>query len=206
MPSRVTHDAKCGTIWLDRVQVVERNYAVQDAGFFCTGRRVLGDWEPMKVVRIVFQIIVGMVFGIAAGLALSPLSAAISDGKGTVGFFVVFFVVTLLAAFAPTIRRAFGRGFLLLGAAIFALPVSTFILSGVVSHEMVSGAADADKGYAATGSVIAGGLMTSIAGLFGFVLGSISLIVGLVLSLGGRREVVIVERPQTQSAESTLRR
>lgn len=160
----------------------------------------------MKVVRIIFQIIVGVVFGIAAGLALSPLFAAISDGKGTAGFFVVFFVVTLLAAFAPTVRRAFGRGFLLLGAAIFALPVSTFILSGVVSHDMVSGAAEADKGYAAAGSMIAGGLMTSIAGLFGFVLGSISLIVGLILSLGGRREVVIVERPQTQRAEPTLRR
>ena len=52
----------------------------------------------MKVVRIIFQIIVGVVFGIAAGLALSPLFAAISDGKGTAGFFVVFFVVTLLAA------------------------------------------------------------------------------------------------------------
>lgn len=160
----------------------------------------------MKILRIIFQIIIGVVFAIAAGLALSPLFAAFHDGKGTAGFYVVFFVVTLLAAFAPTVRRAFGRGFLLLGAAIFALPVSTFILSGVVSHEMVTGAADADKGYAAAGSMIAGGLMTSIAGLFGFVLGSISLIVGLILSLGGRREVVIVERTQTQRNDPTLSR
>lgn len=160
----------------------------------------------MKILRIIFQIIVGIVFGIAAGLALSPLFAAISDGTGTAGFFIVFIVAILLGAFAPTVRRAFGRGFLILGAAIFALPVSTLLLSGVVSHEMITGAAEADKGYAAAGSVIAGGLMTSIAGLFGFVLGSISLIVGLILSLGGRREVVVVERPQAPRAEPTLRR
>lgn len=160
----------------------------------------------MKIARIIFQIIVGIVFGIAAGLALSPLFAAIADGKGPAGFFVVFILAILLAAFAPTVRRAFGRGFLILGAAVFALPLSTFILSGVVSHEMVTGAAEGDKAYAAAGSVIAGGLMTSIAGLFGFVLGSISLIIGLILSLGGRREVVIVERHQAQRIESTLRR
>lgn len=55
----------------------------------------------MKILRITFQIIVGIVFGIAAGVALSPLFAAISDGRGTAGFFVVFIVAILLAAFAP---------------------------------------------------------------------------------------------------------
>lgn len=70
---------------------------------------------------------------------------------------------------------------------------------------MVAGAAEADKGYAAAGSVIAGGLMTSIAGLFGFVLGSIGLLLGLILSLGGRREVIIVERPPAERADPTFR-
>lgn len=159
----------------------------------------------MKVIRIIFKIIVGVFFGIAAGIALSPLFAAITHSKGTAGFFLMMFVTTLLAGLAPTVRRAFGRGFLLLGASIFALPLSTFILSGVVSHEMISGAAEADKGYAAAGSMIAGGLMTGIAGLLGFVLGSICLIFGLILSLGGRREVVIVEHPHAAGAQPTTR-
>lgn len=148
----------------------------------------------MSIIRIFFQFIVGLVFGMASGLALSPLFASITDGKGVTGFFVAAFGIAVLVAFAPTVRRAFGRGFLMLGAAVFVLPLSTLILSGVVSHDIVSEAASSDQGVAAAGSVIAGGIMTGIAGFFGFVLGLISLIIGLVLSLGGRREVVIVER------------
>jgi hypothetical protein len=148
----------------------------------------------MRVIRFFFQFILGLVFGMACGIALAPLFASISDGKGVAGFYVVALGVAILVAFAPTARRAFGRGFLLLGVAVFLLPLSTLILSGVVSHDVVSGSEGSDRGMAAAGSFIAGGIMTGIAGIFGFILGFVFLVIGLVLALGGRREVVVVER------------
>jgi Ca2+/H+ antiporter len=48
--------------------------------------------------------------------------------------------------------------------------------------------------------------MTGAAAFIGFFLGAILLIIGLVLVLGGRREVVIVERftPAPSRSEPTL--
>ena len=55
---------------------------------------------------------------------------------------------------------------------------------------------DDDVEYAATvaGAAIGGTAVALVSGFFGFFLGTVTFILGLVLSLGGRREVVIVER------------
>lgn len=148
----------------------------------------------MTVVRIIFQIIVGLVFGLATMMALSPLLAAFPEPAGPIAMFASLGAVLLLAAFAPAIRRAFGRGFLCLGAAVFMLPFSALILGVVSGSEMIAQTAEADRGAAALGATLGTGLITGAAGFIGFIFGSILLIVGLILSLGGRREVVIVER------------
>jgi hypothetical protein len=158
----------------------------------------------MKFLRILFQVILGAVFGAASAASLSPLLASFAPKAGTIGTFLVFGVVTLMVAIAPSIRRAFGRSFLFLGAAVFLLPLSTMVLSGVTLNETVDAAAEADKGYAAVGGVMAGGLMTAFAGFVGFILGSIFLLVGLILSLGGRREVIVVEQKSSTRREPTL--
>jgi hypothetical protein len=152
----------------------------------------------MTVIRVIFQIVLGVLFGLGAALALVPLFAAISpDGGSNALIFVVIGVVTLLMAFAPTFRRALGRGFLSVGFCVFALPLSALVLSGAAGNEVIGAAADTDKAAAAVGSAIAGGAITGLAGLVGFVLGSVLLLVGLVLSLGGRREVVVVEKTES---------
>lgn len=158
----------------------------------------------MKFLRILFQVLLGAVFGAASAASLSPLLASFAPKAGTIGTFVVFGVVTLLVAIAPSIRRAFGRSFLFLGAAVFLLPLSTMVLSGVTLNETVNAASEADKGYAAVGGVMAGGIMTAFAGFVGFILGSIFLLVGLILSLGGRREVIVVEQKSSTRREPTL--
>jgi hypothetical protein len=152
----------------------------------------------MSFLRYVFQVIVGVVFGAASIVVLSPLLAVFSneEGDAPIPSTIAFAAVLLLIAFAPTIRRAFGRGFLCLGSAFFALPLSTMVLSGVVAAETVGMAADTDKAMAGLGAGIAGGLMTGVAGFIGFFLGSILLLVGLVLSLGGRREVIVITPAQ----------
>jgi hypothetical protein len=123
---------------------------------------------PVSIFQIVFKIIVGLIFGTASIVALSRLLAAVVGDK-PIGTAVVMGLVVLLVAFSPNVRRAFGRGFLCLGAAVFALPLSTMILSGVVPSESISIAAEADKTMARFGGVVAGGLITGVAGFIGFL-------------------------------------
>jgi hypothetical protein len=145
----------------------------------------------MKFVRYFFQVIIGVLFGALAALALSPFFASFAEGSGVPYLILAAVIIAVIIALASNIRRCFGRSFLFLGAAIFALPLSTLVLSGAAMNETVSAAAEADKGFAVAGGVLAGGLLTGAAAFVGFFAGSIFLIAGLIMSLGGRREVVI---------------
>jgi len=89
----------------------------------------------------------------------------------------------------------------MLGASVFALPLSMMLLAGRVSGDMVSNADQTNKAAAAIGSGIAGVMMTGVASFIGFFFGPILLIIGLVLALGGRREVVVVQQPATGRTE-----
>lgn len=153
----------------------------------------------MGIVKAVFRIIIGAVLGIGSAAALSPAFAAVmgtAPGSSTpIVIYAVVLIGALLGLFAPTIRRAFGRGFLFLGVSVFALPLSTILLSGRVSSDMMTNVAADERAMTAVGSGLAGVVLTGAAGFIGFFLGTIFLILGLVLSLGGRREVVVVERP-----------
>lgn len=150
----------------------------------------------MKIARIIFSVVIGVIFGIGSGLALIPATAAFNSGADTTSSTVLTFVViaigALLGLFAPTIRRAFGRGFLLLGTAIFALPLSVLLLSGRVASDMV--ASSDNQAATAIGAGIAGTLMTGASAFIGFFLGAIFIVIGLVLALGGRREVIIARQ------------
>jgi hypothetical protein len=165
----------------------------------------LNDGEAkMEFLRYAFQSVIGLIFGFLSSAALSPLSASLG-GDGGAGFaYGVMGLVAVFVGVAPSFRRAFGRSFLLLGACVFVLPLSTFVLSGVVFNETLANSSDLDSGAAAVGGVLAGGLMTAAAGFVGFVLGSVLLLLGLILSLGGRREVVVVERQAAARKEPTL--
>ena len=147
----------------------------------------------MSIVSAVFRVLAGVIFGAGSGLALSPFLASFQDGDGAWGVLLMVGIGALLGGFAPTVRRAFGRGFLLLGACVFLLPISTLVLSGVAFSEVMAGTDEASQGVAAVGAGIAGGLMTGFAGFIGFVMGSVLLLIGLVLSLGGRREMIVIE-------------
>ena len=159
----------------------------------------------MGAVRAIFRIIIGLVFGLLSGMALIPALAAFSDGQGNTAWivFVVAAIGAALGFFAPTIRRAFGRGFLILGASVFALPLSVMLLSGRVANDMMS--ETTASGATAIGAGLAGTMMTGVAGFIGFFFGAILLIVGLVLSLGGRREVYVMDRPAPAGGRSDPR-
>lgn len=150
----------------------------------------------MSVLKAIFRIIVGVIFGVGSALALSPAFAAFATDEGTSGPIIMIVLIVLCVAlcfFAPSIRRAFGRGFLLLGASVFALPISAFLLSGRAASDVVNSAEVGSEGMAVVGAGLAGVAVTGIATFVGLILGSILLLTGLILSLGGRREIIIVE-------------
>ena len=111
---------------------------------------------------------------------------------------LIVVLTALLVAMAPTARRAFGRGFLVLGAAVFVLPLSALMLSGAAFNATIT---EDSSGAEALGAGIAGGLITGAASFFGFILGSVLLIAGLILALGGRREVVVHQPSSTADAK-----
>ena len=150
----------------------------------------------MAIIKSSFRILVGILFGIGSAIALTPAFAAFTTEQDTITPIVIMSFVLLcgvLCFFAPTIRRAFGRGFLVLGASVFALPISAFLLSGLAASEVVSTAEEGSEAFAAVGAGLAGIAVTGVATFIGVIIGTILLLIGLILSLGGRREVIIIE-------------
>ncbi|MFD2173974.1 hypothetical protein [Rhodobacter lacus] len=149
------------------------------------------------MVSGIFRFIIGLAFGLACILVLSPAVAAFQSEQSSFAVSATIIVVLLVCAlvtFAPNIRRAFGRSFLALGACFIFLPVSAMLLSGRATNEVVTQASANDQAAAMIGSGLAGIAVTGFATFFGLILGAICVITGMVLVLGGRREVVIVER------------
>lgn len=150
----------------------------------------------MHIIKTIFNTIIGFLFGLGSTLALTPAFAAFAGtgekSEPSALIWIVALAGAALGFFAPTIRRAFGRGFLLLGVCIFVLPLSTMLLSGRVTSDMV--AASDSQAATAVGAGIAGVLMTGASAFIGFFLGSVFLLIGLVLALGGRRQVIVVKQ------------
>lgn len=150
----------------------------------------------MAIIKASFRILIGVLFGIGSAIALTPAFAAFTTNQDTITPIIMMSVVLLcgvLCFFAPTIRRAFGRGFLVLGASVFALPISVFLLSSRAASEVVNTAEEGSEAFAAVGAGLAGIAVTGLATFIGVIIGAILLLIGLILSLGGRREVIIIE-------------
>jgi len=175
----------------------------------------------MAIMRWVVKIIVAAAFGGLFVAVLTPGFAAFLDtGDGAQNLetgramLVAFGLAAVLIVFAPTIRRAFGRGFVLCGMAFVFLPLAALMLGGRVSMDVieaasVTGLSDEEQTAAAVGSGLAAGVTTLAAGAVGFVMGTIFLVAGLVLGFGGRREVIVIDRERavpSHRQEPPLRR
>ena len=151
----------------------------------------------MKILGGLVRLIVGVAFGVLAALALMPLSASFYTGgdPGAGGVPLIAGAILVCAAlcfFAPTLRRAFGRGFLLAGVSFAALPISMMFLTGKIAKDMVGNADAGDQVTTAIGAGLGGAAVTGLATFVGLIVGGILIIIGLVLALGGRREVIVV--------------
>lgn len=156
-------------------------------------------------MRFVGKLIAALLFSLLCTLALSPLAAGVtSEANAQTGALILggtFIVALVVILFAPTVRRSWGRGFLLSGACFFFLPLSSIVLGGrafgeVMAQDSVRAGSSAEQAASAIGAGIGAGLFAGMASILGLVVGTILLLFGLVLSLGGRREVIVVQRPQ----------
>ena len=153
----------------------------------------------MKIIRLIFKFILGIIFASLSWIALSPFFASLAASGSQETFeiftYVISLIVIVFVTLGSSVRRSFGRGFLLTGICFFLLPISTTFLSVEAAGEVINNVSDGDQIDAATvaGAALGGGLVVLIGGFFGFFLGTIFLIVGLIFLLGGRKEVIIVE-------------
>jgi len=153
-----------------------------------------------NIAAFLIKAIVAGIFSVACAAALTPAFAAFVNDDPNLSSAPVYalwfaiLTIFLIVLLAPTVRRSLGRGFLILGASLFLLPLSALLLGGSVTLQAASAAGTSDDAAitASMGAAMTGGI-AFLGGLFGFFVGSIALIFGLVLSLGGRREVVVVE-------------
>lgn len=138
----------------------------------------------MIIAKAAFRILIGF-FGAAAATALTPPFMAFTSAEDTVIPLVMISLVLLggvLCLFAPSIRRAFGRGFLALSASVFALPISPFLLSGRTASEVVGAAEAGSEGFAAVEAGLAGIAVTGVAAFFGLNVVTILLLISLLLA------------------------
>lgn len=129
------------------------------------------------------KLIAGVLMGIVAAVLATTvfgLGAGGGESGGRTGLWAALaaFVLVLVLAFtAQRGRYAWGRGMLLCGLLCFALPLAGLLFSGIVGGQSIATAkSGAEQAGAALGTVMAGGLLTFVSGVFGFFLGIIFLI------------------------------
>ena len=127
--------------------------------------------------KIFAALLGGFVISILGSMVVG-LSVGAGEEGGSIGgisffvFYVYSFVISLRSS--STIRA---WKWLLINSAIlcFLLPISSMLFTGIFIAEETSGAAEAAGGF------LGGTLVTIIAGFFGFFLGVIFLVIGLLV-------------------------
>ena len=117
--------------------------------------------------------IISMIGSALVGLSVG---AGVEGGETASIAFYVFYVVSFVVSLrSNSSKQAWKR--LLITASIlsFLLPVSSMLFTGIFIAEETSGGAEA------AGGLIGGALVTGITGVFGFFMGVIFLIIGLLI-------------------------
>ncbi len=128
---------------------------------------------------------------LVVGLALA--NGGKSSGGGVTLFFGTYALSFLVALTAPTAGKAWRRLLVACGVGCLLLPLSTMIFSGSVAAGQASGAA-------AAGSALGGAFLTGAAGIVGFFLGAVFLIVGFLCGRSPQVVYVQVQAPADSAA------
>jgi hypothetical protein len=153
----------------------------------------------MGFVKAAVRFLAGLLFGALTALALTPSVAAFSapdTDPSPLLVPVIALVSAILCTLAPTIRKAFGRGFLIAGLSFFSIPVSTILITGQALLDVIIPGSSTASGEASLLTGVAGLAVSGFVTLVSLIAGALFVIIGLVLILGGRRHVHGDEQPR----------
>lgn len=140
-------------------------------------------------MKLFWKIVAGVLGGVIVGILGAMLAALTFGGDNGGGAFVALWLLGMLMAILSKSGGKAWRKLLFLSAALsLALPLSTIVFSGRTMAEVETGAE-------AVGTAIGGGIVTIFAGVVGFFLALIFLVLALLI---GRApvEVRVVETVQ----------
>jgi hypothetical protein len=140
----------------------------------------------MKIIAWLFG---GFIFSVVAAVLIALATLNMHLKIGGVTMFLAAYVVSLLIALtAPTGGRAWRRLLVLSGVMCLLLPVAGLVTTGsMVAHSAADQAA---------GNIVAGGLVSLLAGVVGFFLGAALIIVGLLC--GRSPQIIYLQQPPPQ--------
>ena len=145
----------------------------------------------MRNFRALIRIFSGILFGIICAVSLSSVFAPFTDTTSptltALAMWIFVVIGALLGFFAPSIRRAFARGFLLAGISILAIPLFASLLTNNRVGLTQTGTDTATSG-------IVDAFSAAFSAVTGFILGIAFLATGLVLMRTPRREIVVIDR------------
>ncbi len=141
--------------------------------------------------KIVSGIIGGLILAISGAILVAFALPTVGSALGIA--FPAFWIIGLvLALTASRAAKAWGRIFVTLAILSFAMPLSSLVFTGSMVAEVATATEDEEyTGVATAGTALGGGLITAVSGFFGFFLGVIFLIIGLLI--GRNKEVIVVK-------------
>lgn len=150
-----------------------------------------------------------IVAGILGGLFIAVLGAVLititlastprAITWGPISFFVFWAVGIAIALLASSASKAWRRLLITCSILSFLLPLSGLIYTGSYISTHVD-QADKYSGAATAGAAIGGGLVSGILGFFGFFLGVVFLVIGLLV--GRDKQIVYVQGPPPTATEA----
>jgi hypothetical protein len=145
----------------------------------------------MMIGKIISGIIGGLLVAIlgAVVVGLASANASESDGQtGGVAFFIFWAIAFIIALTAQRAAKAWRRLLITSGLLVFAVPISSVIFS---TNQVANVATQGGEysGAETIGAFLGAGMVTAVAGLLSFFIGSILLISGFLI---GRDKQVIV--------------
>ena len=143
--------------------------------------------------KIVSGVIGGLIMALLGTLVVTVALSSDPESGGQIGAvaFIVFWIFGLVLALSASRAGKAWRRILVTSAILsFAMPLSSFIFTGVqVTQAATQGGEYA--GAATAGAALGGGLITAISGFLGFFIGIIFLVVGLLT--GRDKDVVVIK-------------
>lgn len=142
--------------------------------------------------RATVKILAAAIFSILGALSAAPMAAVFEQADMRAYIYVgVPLLIVIAMLLAPTARRAWARGSLIVGVLYIAMPIFIFALSLRVGPQLVDQASAGNDVAIALGAALGGGLMVGASLFVGFSLGAIFLLAGFALIIGGRSEAVV---------------